>query len=184
MREWTARDSALRALAEGARPTLELLADVSGRSHERLKALAEREGWMLDRFAPDEIAERIRAISEALLARVEGLAQFQQRRDAVLRPELRDGRKALEEGGRIEKGEIEAIIGIIRSLEKIGEIMRTGAEAPAAKENQKRQDEDLAATLDRIDRRMVELARELAAQMVAAECRAGRCLARQWGVAE
>lgn len=166
MREWTARDSALRALAEGARPTLELLADISGRSYERLKATAERENWALDRFAPDEIAERIRAITEPLLAHVEAL-----------------WRKALEEGGRIEKGEIEAIISIIRSLEKIGEIMRSGAEAPVAKENQKRQDENLAATLDRINGRMVELARELAAQMVAEECRAGRCLARQWGVA-
>lgn len=186
MREWTARDDALRALAEGARPTLELLADVSGRSYDRLKAIAEREGWVLDRFAPDEIAERIRAISEALLARVEGLAQFQQKCDAVLHPELREinSRKAPEDGGRVEKGEIEAIIGIIRSLEKIGEIMRSGAEAPVAKENQKRQDEDLAATLDRIDRRMVDMARELAAQMVAEECRTGRCLARQWGVAE
>jgi hypothetical protein len=166
MPEWTARDGALRALAEGARPTLALLSDVSGRSHDRLKATAEREGWALDRFAPGDIVNRIRAVTEPLLTHVEAL-----------------GRKALEEGGRVEKGEIEAIIGIIRSLEKIGEIMRPGADAPAAKENQIRQDEDMAATLDRINGRMVELARELAAQMVAEECRAGRCRARRWGVA-
>jgi hypothetical protein len=166
MRELSARDRALRALAEGTRPTLDLLSDVSGRSYDRLKATAERERWALDRFAPDEIAERIRAVTEPLLTHVEAL-----------------GRKALEEGGRVEKGEIEAIIAIIRSLEKIGEIMRPGADAPAAKENQIRQDEDMAATLDRINGRMVELARELAAQMVAEECRAGRCLARRWDVA-
>ena len=118
-----ARRRALRALAEGARPTLDLLADASGRSLRLLRLEAEREEWKLDQ-APLEDVASASARLRRLLDKVEAL-----------------GRAALEEGGKINKAEIDGIIALIRGLEKIGEIMRP---EEVAKENQIKQDEDLA----------------------------------------
>ena len=145
-----ARYWAVRALAERARPTLDLLADASGLSLTQLRRTAEREGWALDRAPLDDVAERLRVIAAGLLARAEAIAGA-----------------LSEEGGKIDKAEIDALLVLIRSLEKIGEIMRP---QEADKEKQIKQDEDLAAVLRHIDDRIVELARELAAQMVAKEC--------------
>ncbi len=149
-----ARNRALRALAEGAKVTLDLLADVSGRSLRTLGYQAEREGWALDRAPQEDVTERVRSIAAILLDKVETL-----------------GRAALEEGNRINKAEVDGIIAMIRGLEKVGEIMRP---EQVAKENQIRQDEKLATVLERINDRIIELASELADQMVAARGGAGR----------
>ncbi len=143
--EMSARQRALRALAEGAPATLDLLADVSGRSLAGLRDQAGKEGWMLRAGLRGDVAGRVRTLALALLERVEALAVG-------------------EEGGRIGRAEIDGLIAMIRGLEKIDEIMRP---QEAARESQTRQDEDLAAVLERLDARIVELARGLAAQMVA-----------------
>lgn len=144
-----AKQGALRALAEGATPTLALLADASGCLPTTVTALSERNAWVWAGEAGGDVARRVRAIAADLLARMEAL-----------------GRKALEEGSKVDRTEIDSIVAIIRGLDKIGEIMRP---QEAAKENQIKQDEDLAAILERIDRRILELARALAAQLVAEE---------------
>ena len=145
---------ALRALAEGARPTLELLADASGRSPRTLALEAERDGWALDRAPQEDVAERVRIIAGMLLERVEAV-----------------GRAALEEGGKINKAEIDGIIALIKGLDKIDEIMRP---EEAAKEKQVRRDENLANVLQRINARIVELAKAFAAQLDAERGRARR----------
>ncbi len=150
----SSRDRALRALAEGATITLDLLADASGRSARMLRHQADREGWALERAAQENVAERVRSIAAVLLDKVEAL-----------------GRAAMEEGGKINRTEIDGIIAMIRGLDKIGEIMRP---EEAAKENQIKHDEDLAAVLDRINDRIIELAREFAAAMGAEICGAER----------
>ncbi len=142
-----ARRRALRALAEGARPTLALLADVAGLSVRSLVAEARRDGWALDKEPGQDVAPRLRALTGGMLDRMEALRIA-----------------ALEEGGRIDKQEIEAMLALIRGVEKIEEIMRP---QEAAKNNQVKQDEDLADTLDRINERIVQLAKEMAAEMVA-----------------
>lgn len=152
-----ARTRALRALAEGAKATLDILADASGRSLRMLRLQAEHEGWALDRAPQEDVAGRIRAIAAVLLDKVEAL-----------------GRAALEEGNRINKAEIDGIISMIRGLEKVGEIMRP---EEVAKENQIKQDEDMAAVLQRINDRIVELAHQFAAQLVADSCGAERRVA-------
>ena len=157
IRRPTARDRALRALAEGAVPTLDLLADASARSARMLKYQAQREGWALERAPQEDVAQRIRITAALLLNKVEAL-----------------GRAAMEEGGKINKAEIDGLIAMIRGLDKIGEIMRP---EEAAKENQIRHDEELAAVLDRINDRILELAREFAAEMGADQCGAERGVA-------
>ena len=156
-----AKRSALRALAEGASPTLALLADASGCLPATVQVLAERDNWKWAGAADDDIGRRVRAIAGDLLARVEAL-----------------GRTALEDGGKVDRTEIEGIVAIVRSLDKIGEIMRP---SEAAKENRIGHDEELATLLERIDRRIVELARAYAAQLVAGEsgvCRGAAGTAR------
>jgi hypothetical protein len=144
-----AKRSALRALAEGAAPTPALLADASGCRLETIRELAGRDEWKWAGTEGGDVAGRVRAIANDLLARVETL-----------------GRTALQEGGKVDRTEIDSIVAIVRSLDKIGEIMRPDE---AVKENQIRHDEELAAILERIDRRIVELARDLAVQMAAGE---------------
>jgi len=141
-----ARHRALRALAEGVPATLDLLADASGRSLGALQTQAKKEEWALPGRTGNDVAERVRVLALALLEKVEALV-------------------ASDEGGQISRAEIDGLIAMIRGLEKIGEIMRP---QEAVKEN--RQDEDLAASLECIDARIVELAHELAAQMVAGKC--------------
>jgi hypothetical protein len=143
----TAKQRALRALAEGARATLELLADVSGRQLETLRRDAEREKWRLGRASREEILARIRENAAMLLDQVEAL-----------------NRAAMENGGRIDKERLDAIIVAIRGLEKIGDVMLP---EEAAEDKQNDRDEDTAAMLRRIDDRIIELARELAEEMVA-----------------
>jgi acyl-CoA reductase-like NAD-dependent aldehyde dehydrogenase len=145
---------AVRALAEGARPTIALLADASGRSPRTLKLEAEREGWALDRAPQEDIAERVRVVARMLLERFEAL-----------------GRAALEEGGTINKAEIDTIIALIRGLDKFDEFMRPEA---VVRENQIRQDEDLGDVLQRINERVVELAYTFAAEMAEQADRHGR----------
>lgn len=144
-----AKRAALRALAGGAAPTLALLADASGCLPATITALSKRHDWRWLDAEGGDVAGRVRVVAGDLLARVEAL-----------------GRMAMQDGGKVDRSEIDNIVSMIRSLDKIGEIMRPDA---AAKENQIRHDEELAALLERIDRRIVELARDLAAQMVAGE---------------
>lgn len=152
-----ARHRALRALAEGARPTLDILADATGRSLRMLKRQAEAEGWQLDRAPREDVAERIRAIAALLLDRVEAM-----------------GQAALEPGGSIDRAEIETITAMLRSLDKAEDIMRP---QEVAQENQIKQDENLAQVLERINARILELAHEIAGEMVAGQYRPGGSLA-------
>ena len=140
-----AQGVALRALAEGAEPTLALLADASQRSLNGLVRRAAKEGWKIGRAPPANIAERVRSTAAVLIDRLEAA-----------------GREALANGGRIDKTEIDGLVSIIRGLDRIGDLMRP---EEAATENQIRSDEELAALLGRINERIIELARVFAADM-------------------
>lgn len=146
---------AKRALLERATPTFELVAEATSTSVRALKLRARREGWRVDRMSQEDLAERLRVMTAMLVEHVEAL-----------------GRKALEEGGKINKSEIDGILSLIKGLGTMAEITRT---EESAINNQSRRDEDLGDVLTHIHDRIVELARELAAQMVAEDHRlAGR----------
>ena len=139
--EWRA----IRALLEGARPTIELVAQATARSASALELEAEREGWRLDRVPEEDIGEKLRSVIALLVERVEAL-----------------GRKALEDGTRIDKSEIDGLLSIIKGLDKVAEITRT---EESAKQKQIRRDEDLGDVLTQINQRIVEFAQELAQEM-------------------
>lgn len=139
--EWRA----IRALLEGARPTIELVAQATARSARALELEAEREGWRLDRVPEEDIGEKLRSVIALLVERVQAL-----------------GRKALEDGTRIDKSEIDGLLSIIKGLDKVAEITRT---EESAKQKQIRRDEDLGDVLTQINQRIVEFAQELAQEM-------------------
>ncbi len=145
-----ARAKAIRALAERARPTLELLSDATGRSLTRLRSKALRENWNLDDDTGANVEARIRPIIATLLDQIEKMSE-----------------RAAQEGGSFERSEIEGVFSMVRALDKISDFTRP---EEAAKNEQKREDEELAAVLDRINERIIELARALAAQMVEQRC--------------
>lgn len=145
-----ARAKAIRALAERARPTLELLADATGRSLTRLRSTAFRQNWNLDDDSGENFEARIRPIIATLLDQIEKMSE-----------------RATQEGGSFERSEIEGVFSMVRALDKISEFTRP---EEVAKNEQKREDEELAAVLDRINERIIELARALAAQMVEQRC--------------
>ncbi|MEO3387853.1 hypothetical protein [Mesorhizobium sp. CAU 1741] len=142
------RREALRALAEGAPPTFDILADATGRSVEAIERLAEREGWKsCSRHAGDDFRQRIRPIVAKLLDKVESISS-----------------KATEEGGTIDRTEIDGVLAMIRAIEKIADF-DGGDEGPVR--NQTIADEDMATVLTRLNGRIVDLASELAARMAA-----------------
>lgn len=144
-----ARQRAVRALAEGATPSLELLADAANRSLRCLKVQAVREGWNLEQGREVDLHSRIKPIIDKLLDKLEAVSD-----------------RAAEGEGRMERTEIDAVLTMLRAIDKINEIQRP---EEAAAKKQARNDETLAAVLERINKRIIYLARELADQMVAQE---------------
>jgi len=145
-----ARAMAIRALAERARPTLELLSDATGRSLTRLRSTAFRDNWNLDDDPAANFEARIRPIIATLLDQIEKMSE-----------------RAAQEGGSFARSEVEGVFSMVRALDKISDFTRP---EEVAKNEQKREDEELAAVLDHINERIIELARALAAQMVEQGC--------------
>lgn len=133
---------ALRALHEGATPDVELLSVASGYAVAKIERRAARDGWI----AADDFADRLARLSDSLIAQAE-----------ALQPE--------NEGG-FDKAQVDMVGSIIRTVEKINELMRGGE---AAKMSQTERDAEMADVLARIDRRIVELARDYARVLCANE---------------
>lgn len=142
---WAAR----RALVEGAAATPERVAAASGIALRTLQRRAAQEGWRAA-YAGGEFsrAERIARIHDRLLDKVEQ-AQLQAQEDAAF-----------------DKASIAELSSTARTLARISEITR---DEDGAKERQLERDAEIAAILDRLDARIVALARHLAAQMAGGE---------------
>lgn len=148
---------AIRALVEEARPTIELVAQATGRSARRIAIEAERQGWDLDQEPDEDIGAKVREVARMLLARIEEA-----------------GRAALENGGKINKSEIDSLSHLIKSLNGLIGLEGTKRAEEIARKKQIRTDEDRAAILERIHERIIELAQELAEKMVLERDRAAR----------
>ena len=141
---------ALRALYEsGATP--ELLGVASGLLAETIERRALREGWTRQKSndLADERAGKLSAQMGWLIGEIDSI-----RHDA-------------QDGAPLDKARIEAVLAMVRTLEKIGDIMRL--EDGANNNNKTECDADMAGLLERIDARIVELARGYAERLVAEE---------------
>ncbi|MCR4265343.1 hypothetical protein [Nitratireductor sp. ZSWI3] len=140
--------AALRALFEGAPATLELLAQATRRSPAALRKIAAAGAWRAPETAVSAAAmeRRLLLLSDRLVGELE---------------------RASAEGERTgiyDKARIDALSSMLRMIERIGETTR-GPER--ASEEQTRSDEEMAAALERIDTRILGLARDLARQLAA-----------------
>lgn len=138
---WAAR----RALLEGAAATPERVALAGGLSLRTLNGRAAREGWAVAGEAGLSRAERIARVHDRLLDKVE-------------RAQLQGGAA----DAPLDRACIAELAATARILAKISEITR---DEDGAKEKQLERDADIADILDRLDRRIVELARHLAKEM-------------------
>lgn len=139
------RRLAQRTLVEQGMP-LELVAQAGGRAPALLRAEAERQGWQVKTVAEDEdLARRIRVIATGMARRLEAAAS-----------------RATGDDMPIDKAEIDTVMAAIRGMEKLDEILR-----PLQAANEKKNEEAAADILARINRRIVELAHQIAADMVA-----------------
>lgn len=135
---------ALRALYEGRPADTGLLAIASGHAVASIDKRIAREGWV--KAAPGELDERLARLSDSLIGQVETLR--------------------LESEGVFDKSQVDMVASIVRTVEKIGELMRGG---DAAKVSQTKRDAEMADVLARIDRRIIELARDYARVLGAGE---------------
>jgi len=147
-RKTSGAGEALRALYEGAPVTFDMLARVSGRTVRGIAAQAKREGWGANAASesPEMLERRLAVLSNRLVSELEAISA--------------EGSRA---GGQYDKARIDAVSAMLRMVEKIGEAAHL---FKRAEEKQNRTDEEMAAALQRINDRIVELARELADQMV------------------
>lgn len=136
----------LRALFEGAPATLDVLALASNRSEARLRAIAKKEAWRAPDLAASaaDLEKRLTLLSDRLIGELEKAS--------------REG----EQMGAYDKARLDALSAMLRMVEKIGETARG---PQSAREEQTRSDEEMAAALERIDARILELAEDLAGQI-------------------
>lgn len=153
---------ALRALYEGQAATAERLGAAGGLRAETIARRAARDGWVTagagqgqgsdDQTEADEASERARRLSAQI---------------GWLIGEIEEIGKEAQDGAPLDKARIEAVSALTRTLEKIGEIMRL--DEGANNNNKTGRDADMAGLLERIDGRIVELARGYAERLVAEE---------------
>ncbi|WP_173931129.1 hypothetical protein [Chelativorans sp. Marseille-P2723] len=142
-----AKLQAARALLEGAPVSIDLLAQLMGRSEKYLKERALREGWRdagSSAAEPEALEKRLVVLSDQLVGDLEAAGA--------------EGRST----GSYDKSRIDALSVMLRMVEKLSEMIRVPERAA---EKQKRSDAELAAALALIDARIVEIACELAASL-------------------
>ncbi len=139
------RAVALRALFEGAPVDLELLALAAGLRHSTLQKMARRESWVWGEMGAKgavTLQSRLRQLSVSVVGQLE---------EASL-ASLTDG--------HYDKARLEALGLMLRSIEKLGELTQTPEHAA---DEQMKSDAEMAAAIGKINQRIIELARELAA---------------------
>ncbi|WP_269932226.1 hypothetical protein [Aminobacter sp. HY435] len=135
---------AVRALYEGAPADAGTLSRVSGWKEATIRRRIERHGWIAG--TDGVVDERLVRLADSLVGQVETLRA--------------------ESAGALDKAQIEMVGLVVRTVEKITELMRGGE---VAKVSQTNRDAEMADVLARIDRRIVELARSYARVLGTAE---------------
>jgi len=161
------------------KPTITRIAAVINVHERTLRYRAKKEGWVrlslpkpepgkgaaLALFSPDELEGAAVDLPEG--GQEMSLEDVRKRMAEVL-PRLLARMVELAERGVLDKARIDALLAMGRILEQSEAV----AQASAA-EQQKRSDDELAAMLERIDERIIELAQAYAERLGGAEHRGG-----------
>jgi len=125
------------------------LSAVTGRSTAWIETRARREGWVAPEScgADQDQEPRLRKLADRLICELEQMGDLEQ-----------------EKG--FDKARIESVSALTRTIEKLGDITRL---SEVGKRKKAKQGAEIADALRKIDKRIVELAREYAAQLGAAE---------------
>jgi hypothetical protein len=152
--EMRARLDAARLLFERHGAPIDLLAVAMGRSTALLERRAEEESWApITVEQPQNLRTRLAAAIERLAGKLEEMSC-----------------QMIEGTVAIDRAELDTLVTMMRALEKIAEFV---PQDDADSERQIADDEELAAILERVNGRIVELARALAAQLAETKLHAG-----------
>jgi hypothetical protein len=159
------------------RPTIERIAAVFNVHERTLRYRAKKEGWerqpLPNRpsegatpalFSPDELGAE-GALADLPDGRQMTLEDVRKRLAEVM-PRLLGKAVVLAERGVLDKARIDALLSMGRLLEQSEAVVQA-----SAAEQQKRSDDELAAMLERIDERIIELAQAYAERLGGAEHR-------------
>lgn len=161
------------------RPTFERMAAVLNVHESTLRRRAVTEGWQRPSlpkrdedkgeapalFSPDELEGALADLPEG--GQPMSLEDVRKRLAEVL-PRLLARIVELAERGVLDKARIDALLSMGRILEQSAAVAQA-----SAGEQQKRSDDELAAMLERIDERIIELAQAYAERLGGGEYRAG-----------
>jgi hypothetical protein len=175
-----ARWEGFRALREGAPATYPLLATVGCVHEVTLRKRGAREGWPKVDLRRPVALDGLSVGSVPVLPLGESGASLTDQAAAlasVLAGQM-EGVLAAAREGRIDKARIDAVLAMIRLVERAGSLTReSGQGGPESREagNQEktRSDEQLADIYSRIDARIDAMARYYATRMVAGEALPG-----------
>lgn len=176
------RWAAIRALREGKPPIFSLLAAAAGLHPGTVRDRASRENWkrpdtqsraMGERssgrqISPgEEVPVAMRQGNELPQGEAAGFGSAARLGDFVARRLGEIVIRSDADGGRLDKGEIDALGSMIRTAEKTETLMRE----QTAEEHEVADDAELAARLALLDDRIIELAKAHAEWLVAGENR-------------
>lgn len=176
VRVTAARWEALRALREGMPATYARLATAAGLHEVTLRRKGASEGWPKVDLTKAGAGDVVALGERPLLPLDEDGASPADQASAlasVLAAQL-DGVLAAAREGRIDKARIDAVLAMIRLVERAGSLTRESGQGTeesraAGNQEQTRSDEQLADIYSRIDARIDALARHYAARMVAGD---------------
>lgn len=167
----------MRELRELLPPTFPRIAKIAGVHVTTVREIASKENWPKLHVPRGTIMQvaRIKQLEaeKAAQERAEAIRTMQDSADepppgdigALVVGELR-AMLAAARAGHIDKARADALMSIMKLAEKYQAGHAGGA---PAQEEQKRSDDELAEILERVDRRIVELARAYAERLVAGE---------------
>ena len=169
---------AMRELRALLPPTFFRIARVAGNHVTTVREIASKEGWP-KLHAPRGslmrvVTARERRDEEEALARAEAVAALAQAEAeppagdiaGLMLAELRSTFSLLK-AGQIDKQRIDALLTLIKLAERVQKLPPVKGNQPSQQEEEQRSDEELAEILRRVDRRIVELARDYAERLVA-----------------
>lgn len=181
-----AKKAAMRQLRELLPPTYARLAAIGGVHSVTVREIASRENWSKLDVTRNTV---MRALSPKQLVVYEAMLLADSQvgngdADGVVELELADlppgdigalmvaemrGILAGLQAGRFDKARADALLVTIRMAERLGQLDAGTARPEIDQEKQTRSDVELAEILERVDQRIVELARGYAERLVAAQ---------------
>ena len=160
---------ALRELRECAPPTFSRLAALTGIHVTTIRQMAAVENWTKYNFVKGTVMRPVRA-SDLAAGLADGQAGSEGAEPTPLPPGnlgalMIDEMRAILAGahaGRMDKARADALLSMIRVAERLDAL-----QPDTGQQEQAKSDDELAEILTRVDRRIVELARDYAERLVA-----------------